>query len=214
MADDKEVVSIVPWRDAFQEDGVELDRTTGQRIHIEPSNTFDPDTKRFDGKLDDLTTVKDEDGNTRLIAKQNLAKYQQEDGTEVAKGTKAAEATEVVESEDRGSPYELIPPWEDMNEYGQELLEPAEADQIRTEQEMLHKMVGPRDAAQTVSIIDGMTQGASEAVLLVIGEGNDDGMSGPEAIAKIEGALDGEDLQSFRNGLTQFPQSLKDLLEI
>jgi len=172
--------------DAFPADGVEVDRVTGRYEGTPKVGTFDK-AGRYSGKLSDLVMPDEQE---------------------------AEEGTEVVESEDRGSPYELIPSWEDMNEYGQELLEPAEADQIRTEQEMLHKVVGPRAAAQTVEAIDGMSKGASEAVLLVIGEGNDDGMSGPEVIAKIEGALDGEDLQSFRNGLENFPQSLKDILEI
>jgi len=187
MADtDNKEVAIT---DAFPADGVEVDRVTGRYEGTPKVGTFDK-AGRYSGKLSDLV-MPDEQAD--------------------AEGTEVAESTE---SEDRGSPYELIPSWDEMNEYGQELLEPAEADQIRTEQEMLHKMVGPRDAAQTVSIIDGMSKGASEAVLLVIGEGNDAGMSGREVIAKIEGVLAGEDLQSFRNGLTQFPQSLKDLLEI
>jgi len=189
VSDEKEVVV----KDAFPEDGVELDRTTGLPASVGPSNTFD-ETNRFDGALGDLTTIVDEDGETRLIAKQNLPSDHPKAVIQNALAAGEGEATEYA-----NLPAET-----------REFLTEDGYDNVLAEIGALHEHFTPSDAEQVMGAINGMTRSAQDAVVEVMGRGTDGNTDITQIYADILGMLGPRDKASFQNGFEAMPDVLKD----
>jgi len=181
------------------EPGAIPDRTTGQDMRIRATNTFDPDTRRFDGKLGDLTTV-EVDGATRLVAKQNLEGYQSEDDR-VAPGRYTPTAEDPL-PEYANAPTELQ---ERVSENEFEVF----ASNIETLED--RSLYTQKESDQVHAGWDYWTQEVQFAVVEVLGK-RQEGEDITEVYEKIEALLSPRGKSNFENGIQKLPDKITGAL--
>ena len=175
--------------------GVELDRTTGLPARVGPSNTFD-DNNRFDGALGDLTTVLDEDGKTRLIAKQNLP----------ADHPQAVSQNVQVSESDEGE----FAAYENLPQSTREFLSEDGYDNVVAEIEALRDHYTPSQFEQTMGAVNGMSRGAQDALIEVMGRGKESNTGITQIYDDVLRLLGPRDKASFQNGFEKFPDVFRD----